>query len=74
MPQTSEQETIFSEPTLFSRVVRAGEFTFVAQDARRPDGKVGTAQSAENKPMSTQSRHRAAAVRPSTVDVVCLSV
>ena len=49
MPQTIEQKTLFSETNLFSQGVQAGEFTFLAQDARGPDGTVRAAPSAEHE-------------------------
>ena len=49
MPQTIEQKTLFSETNLFSQGVQAGEFTFLAQDARGPDGTVGAAPSTEQQ-------------------------
>lgn len=49
MPQIIEQETLFSETDLFSQGVQAGEFTFLGQDARGPDGTVGAAPSAEKQ-------------------------
>ena len=49
MPQTIDQKTLFSETNLFSQGVQAGEFTFLAQDARGPDGTVGAAPSAEQQ-------------------------
>ena len=47
MPQTISERKLFSESNLFSQGVQAGEFTFLAQDARGPDGTAGAAQSAE---------------------------
>jgi 2-iminobutanoate/2-iminopropanoate deaminase len=76
MSQTIKQETLFSEATLFSQGVQAGEFTFVAQDARGPDGKVGTAQSAEQQTVQSLLNLDTAldTFGQSTADVVSLSV
>ena len=49
MAQTLIEKSYFSEADLFSPCMQAGEFTFTAQDARGPDGTVGTAQSAERQ-------------------------
>ena len=49
MSQTPSEQYLFSEPNLFSQGVQAGEFTFVAQDARGQDGTVGTARTAEQQ-------------------------
>ena len=49
MAQTIIEKSYFSEADLFSPCMQAGEFTFTAQDARGPDGTVGTAQSAERQ-------------------------
>ena len=49
MAQTLVEKYYFSEADLFSPCIQAGEFTFTAQDARGPDGTVGTAKSAERQ-------------------------
>ena len=74
-PAPSEQY-LFSESSLFSHGVQAGEFTFVAQDARGPDGTVGIARTAEQQtPQSLLNLDTALhEFGQSTVDVVSLSV
>ena len=76
MPQTIEQEALFSEAALFSQAIQAGEFTFVAQDARGPDGIVRAAPTAEQQTAQSLLKLDTALQRfgLSTVDVVSLSV
>ena len=61
---------------MFSQGRQAGEFTFVAQDARGPDGTVGTAQSAERQTAQSLLNLDTAlhTFGQSTADVVSLSV
>ena len=56
--------------------MQAGDFTFVAQDARGPDGTVSTAQSAEQQTNQSLLNLDTALHRfgQSTADVVSLSV
>ena len=76
MPQTIEQKMLFSETNLFSQGVQAGEFTFLAQDARGPDGTVGAAPSAEQEASQCLFNLDTAlhAFRQSLADVVSLAV
>jgi 2-iminobutanoate/2-iminopropanoate deaminase len=75
MSQTLTEQLLFSESSLFSQGVQAGEFTFVARDARGPDGTVGASQSAEQQ-TGQCLLNLDTALQPfglSTVDVVSLS-
>lgn len=76
MAQTLDNQYYFSEPDLFRQGVPAGEFIFVAQDARGPDGVVRAAPTAELH--TDQSLlNLDTTLQPfglSTVDVVSLSV
>ena len=76
MSQTIEQSTLFSEANLFSQGVLAGEFIFLAQDARGSDGMIGAAQSAEQQTRLCLFNLDIAlhALGQSTADVVSLSV
>jgi 2-iminobutanoate/2-iminopropanoate deaminase len=53
MSRTLQIPGLFSEPQLFSLAVQAGEFTFVAQDARGADGTVGGARTAAEQARQT---------------------
>jgi 2-iminobutanoate/2-iminopropanoate deaminase len=74
MSQSLSEQYLYSEDNLFSQAVGAGEFTFVAQDAR--DGTVGTAQSAERQTAQSLLNLDTALRKfgQSTADVVSLSV
>lgn len=76
MAQPLAEPTPFSEPSLFSQTVQAGEFIFVAQDARGADGVVGAAPTVEAEAAQCLE-NLDAALRPfhhSTADLVSLSV
>ena len=47
MATTVDSQLLFSEETLFSQVVSAGEFVFSAQDARRSNGKPAETNTAD---------------------------
>ncbi len=53
MSRTIQIANLFSEPQLFSQGSQAGEFTFLAQDARGPDGTVGEVRSARQQAQQT---------------------
>ena len=76
MARIISEPTLFSEAHLFSQAVQAGEFTFLAQDARGPNGTVGASQSAKQQTRESLLNLDIAlrALGLSTVDVVSLSV
>ena len=76
MSQSLSEQFLFSEASLFSQGVQAGEFTFVAQDARGKDGTVGPARSAEQQTRQCLLNLDTAlhAFNQSTADAVNLSV
>lgn len=76
MSSTPSEQYLFSESRLFSQGVQAGEFTFVAQDARGPDGTVGACQSAEQQTVQCLLNLDTALHEfdQSTTDVASLSV
>jgi 2-iminobutanoate/2-iminopropanoate deaminase len=53
MSRTIQVANLFSEPQLFAQGAQAGEFTFIAQDARGPDGTVGEVRSAQQQAQQT---------------------
>ena len=53
MSYTIHTPNLFSEPQLFAQGVQAGELTFLAQDARGPDGTVGEVRSARQQAQQT---------------------
>ena len=76
MAQTLSEPSLYSEKNLFGQGAQAGEFTFVAQDARGPDGTVGVARTAEQQTRQCLLNLDTALHEfgQSTVDVVSLSV
>lgn len=48
-----QADGLFSERNLFSQGIQAGELTFMAADARGPDGSIGTAHSARDQAEKT---------------------
>ncbi len=76
MAQPLAEPTLFSEPSLFSQTVQAGEFIFAAQDTRGADGVVRVATTVETETAQCL-RNLDAALLPfqrSTADLVSLSV
>jgi 2-iminobutanoate/2-iminopropanoate deaminase len=76
MPENLSEPTVFSEPNLFSQTLQAGEFTFLAQDARWHDGQIRGGQTAEQQTRDSLlnldfALHK---LGLSTVDVISLSV
>jgi 2-iminobutanoate/2-iminopropanoate deaminase len=67
---------LFSEPQLFAQGVQAGEFTFLAQDARGRDGTVDDHRTARQQAQQTLSNLDAAlkSAGQSLEDLVSLSV
>lgn len=53
MAQTLQLPNLFSEPQLFAQGVQVGVFTFLAQDARAPDGTVGGLRTAQEQARRT---------------------
>lgn len=51
---------LFDERSLFLQGIRAGELTFVAQDARGPDGSIGAARDARSQTRQTLENLRTA--------------
>lgn len=76
MSQTLSEQYLFSEASLFSQTVQAGEFTFLAQDARGPDGTVRAAPSAKQQARQCLLNLDTAlhACSQSSADVVSLAV
>ncbi|MSP41540.1 MAG: hypothetical protein EXR70_23900 [Deltaproteobacteria bacterium] len=76
MAQTASEQYFFSEPNLFNHAVQAGEFIFLAQDARGADGTIQLAPSAEEQTSQTLLNLDVALLpfRHSTADLVSLSV
>lgn len=76
MAENLSEPTVFSEPNLFSQTVQAGEFTFLAQDARWPDGQIRGGQTADQQTRDSLLNLDFALheLGMSTVDVVSLSV
>jgi len=60
MSHTIQMATIFSEPQLFAQGAQAGEFTFLAQDARGPDGTLDDLLTARQQAQQTLSNLDAA--------------
>lgn len=76
MSQIPTERFLFSEKNPFGQGVQAGEFTFVAQDARGPDGVVRAAPTAEHQTDQALLNLDTAlqSFGQSTADVVSLSV
>jgi enamine deaminase RidA (YjgF/YER057c/UK114 family) len=76
MSETQSESTVFSEPNLFSQTVQSGEFTFLAQDARSPDGQISGGQTAEQQTRDSLLNLDFALHEHSlsTADVISLSV
>ncbi len=49
MTDVMRSQELFAEEPLFSQGIRAGEFTFVAQDSRGPDGSLGGVSDAQSQ-------------------------
>ncbi|MBM4297284.1 MAG: hypothetical protein FJ143_06035 [Deltaproteobacteria bacterium] len=76
MSQTLKTPDLFSEPQLFAQGAQAGEFTFLAQDARAADGTVGELRTAAEEARQTLTNIDAAlkSAGQSLKDLVSLSV
>ena len=60
MARVISSSDLFAEAQFFSQGVQAGEFTFVAQDARKADGTLGSYRSPEEETRQTLSNLAAA--------------
>jgi 2-iminobutanoate/2-iminopropanoate deaminase len=71
-----QSDSLFSERTLFAQGVQAGEFIFVAQDARGRDGTVGESRTAADQTRRTLNHLSSALATTgrSLDDLVTLSV